>query len=273
MVRTRCVALLVLWSAGGVCAHGQQNPGLAVEPSGRSLAEPDATPVEKPVDLRRPQLQTSVWTEVVETDALREAAENGQGWAQTQMARMYLEPPETPERVKTAVMLLQKAAEQGDADALFQLGALYMAGYGVERSTELAFDYCKRAAELGHANAQYELAAMYALGRGTPVDPSLALQWGRKAVAQNHTKAKYSIGRMLLIGEDRARQAEAVRLLEQAANENINEAALLLAEAYADGLHGLPANRARAIKLLQPVAQRGHPEAVQLMERLDSSAD
>jgi TPR repeat protein len=171
------------------------------------------------------------------------------------------------------VALLEKAAGHNDADALFQLGALYMAGHGVERSTDLAFDYCKRAAELGHADAQYEVAAMYALGRGTPIDESLALQWGRKAVAQNHTKAKYSIGRMLLIGEYPEQKAEAVKLLEQAAGENISEAALFLAESYADGLHGLPANRARAIEILQPVAQRGHPEAGLLMQRLNSSAD
>lgn len=266
-------ALLAL-TLGASSALAQVSPGLSTKPTGRTLDDPaPPPPAEQPVDLSRTEPQQGSWMAVTEEDAILDAAAKGRGWAQTRLARMYLAPPETPDRIKMAVALLEKAAEQNDADALFQLGALYMAGYGVERSTDLAFKYCKRAAELGHADAQYEVAAMYALGRGTPIDESLALEWGRKAVAQNHTKAKYSIGRMLLIGKDPTKQTEAIKLLEQAANENISEAALLLAETYADGLHGLPANRERAIEVLQPVAQRGHPEAVQLMERLNSSAD
>jgi TPR repeat protein len=261
---------LICWSATAAA----QNPGVDTGTPERSLGRMDLQPASEPEpEAPAANAEPTPPAPLNEEALYRAAAERGEAWAQTKLAMLYLRPPTNRAREESAVGLLRRAAGQNDAEALFQLGALHMAGYGVGQSTERAFDYCRRSAELGHADAQYELAAMYALGRGTEVDEALALQWGRKAVAQNHSKAKYSIGRMLLIGEDPAQQTEAVQLLEQAAGDDIAEAALLLAEAYADGLHGLTVNRTKAIELLRPVAERGHPEAGQLMERLQSSPD
>lgn len=189
-------------------------------------------------------------------------------WALTLSAEGMLNSAKSATEVYEAVRLLKLAASQNEPAALYRLGALSMIGKGVPRSPIEGFEYCRQAAELGYAPAQYQLAALYALGEGTAPDEEKAIYWGRKAIAQGNAKAKYSIGRLLLLRAKPEEREEAVDLLTQASSEGIVEAAVLLAEAYAEGSHGLTPDAARARGILQGHADAGDPQAKEALEKI-----
>jgi TPR repeat protein len=197
----------------------------------------------------------------------------GEAWAQREVGKVYVAARDDTLQVERGARLLQQAADQNDAEALFVLGGLAMAGAGVSQSTMAAFDYCRRAAELDFADAQYELAAMYALGRGTAVDEGKALEWARKAMDQGNTKAKYSVGRLLLVGENPTNLKEAVDLLNQATDSGIDEAGILLAEAYYSGKHGLTQDTSAAVEILAKLSSRGNTKAGEIIERIKSAGE
>ena len=264
---------VTLAATTATAAFAQQNPGLSVQPSGRTLAAPEATPMEKPVDLLRPtRVQSTNETSPMD-DLLYAPGIQDSPWAQTKLAQEYIDAAKDDISLQQGVYLLRQAAEQNYPEALFLMGSLTMAGHGVPQSTEAAFDYCRRAAELGHAPAQYELAAMYALGRGTQMDTNKALEWARKAMDQGNTKSKYSVGRLLLVRETQADQAEALELLGQAIDSGIDEAGMFLAEAYTAGRHGLPKNKTKSMAILEKLSARGNTEAAEVLGRLRSTAE
>ena len=271
MICTRHIALCLAISASGFGASpalAQRNPRISTKPAGKAIGESVSTqPAEQNERPNSPGLRPANPTslQTVDEQLYIEAADRGEAWAQIQLAEVYLRPPTEPRRIEAAVNLLKLAALQDDAIALYKLGALAMEGRGMPPSPTTAFEYCKRSAELGYDKAQYELAALYALGRGTSIDEEEAIKWGRKAIAQENSKAKYSIGRLLLLREQPAQKDEAVSLLEQASAAGIAEAGVLLAESYAQGLHGLDKNAEKARALLQPHADAGNKEAVEML--------
>ena len=223
----------VIAGAMGASAWAQQNPGLTTQPSGRSLAEPDAPPAEQPVDLSRPEPEPPVFELTAEEQRHSEAAEKGNPWAQAQLGTVYVKSPQDPVRLQLGLELLNAAATAGIADAFFELAKMALAGRGMERSPSTAFDYMKQAAELGLPDAEYELASMYSDGRGTAKDPAAALQWARKAAANSHPKAAVAVGMIMLHSKDTATQTEGLEMINRAVALGNKEAILALATAYA----------------------------------------
>jgi TPR repeat protein len=251
------------------------HPGIDPKPSGRALSENiPMKDLERPtIDLSRPEPLGRSFDPSSTGDPTYDAAMRGEAWAQTEVGKSYVAATEDDLRVQQGVRLLQQAAEQNDAEALFILGSLAMAGVGIPQSTTAAFEYCRRAAEFDFPDAQYELAAMYALGRGTEVDEQKALHWARKAMDQGNTKAKYSVGRLLLLGEKEADLPEAVALLNQAIDNGIDEAGILLAEAYYSGKHGLTQDTSAAVEILGRLSARGNTRAEEIIARIRDSAE
>jgi hypothetical protein len=272
--------LPVLLAAGTGCRRAgpslaDDHPGIEPKPSGRALGEnlPIPDPERPTIDLSRPESLGQSFNPSSTGDPTYDAAMRGEAWAQTKVGKSYVASPEDDLRVQQGVRLLQQAAEQNDAEALFILGSLAMAGVGIPQSTTAAFEYCRRAAELDFPDAQYELAAMYALGRGTEVDDQKALLWARKAMDQGNTKAKYSVGRLLLMSEKENDRPEAVDLLNQAIDNGIDEAGILLAEAYYSGKHGLTQDTSAAVEILGKLSARGNTRAEEIITRIRASAE
>lgn len=257
MTRRRRVAVLVLWLAGGISAQGQQNPGLTVQPSGRSLAEPDATPVEKPVDLRRPEPAPVSLEPTLEEETFFAPAMRGEAWAQTKLGKLYMTAGGDPRRLEQGIDLLRKAAEQNDAEAIYLLASMAAAGAGLKQSNVEAFEQMKRAAELGFADAQFALGTMYFKGRGTTKNETAAVNWLRKAASGGNTEAMFSAGRIMLAQPDPEMRTEGLALMSRAIESGHLQATLMLATAYGRGSMGMPKDEAKAEALLKPAADRG----------------
>lgn len=248
------VALAVLTSP---LALAQQNPGLTTQPSGRTLADPDAPPAEQPVDLSRPERRPPILEVTTEEQAFFEAAGGGEAWAQTRLGKLYIESPGDEQRWGQGVTLLQQAAAQNDPEAIYLLASVTAAGHGVVPSDYDAFEQMKRAAELGWREAQFALGTMYFAGRGTGQDEAAALQSFRQAADQGQTEAMFSAGRILLSKSDPEQRREGLGLMGRAIENGHIQATLMLATAYGRGSLGMPKDEAKAEALLKPGAERG----------------
>ena len=69
----------------------------------------------------------------------------------------------------------REAAEQGHADAQSNLGLMYAMGWGVPKDDVQAVAWYRKAAEQGNADAQSNLGRMYAKGEGVPQDYAQAV--------------------------------------------------------------------------------------------------
>lgn len=235
--------------------RAQQNPGLATRPSGFSLDETNA-PAEQPIDLTRPNPQTAIDSTSGE-ELYFDAAMRGKAWAQTALAKIYLQRSEDPEKQRKGMDLLKLAAGQKDSEAAYLLANMTTAGAGVEQSQVAAMENLKKAAEQGNAEAQFNLAAMYGGGRGVARDSAMAEQWARLAAGQGHASAMFVLGEILLESETAEKRQEALTTLEKAASERNAPAAMLLASIYAQGQYGVTVDEMRAEALLKPFVERG----------------
>lgn len=273
MVRKRRFAVLVLWLAGGICAQGQQNPGLTVEPSGRSLAAPEATPLEKPVDLRRPDPAPVSLEPTLEEETFFAPAMRGEAWAQTKLGKLYVTASGDPRRLEQGVDLLRKAAEQNDAEAIYLLATMTAAGAGLEQSNVEAFEQMKRAADLGFTDAQFALGTMYFEGRGTTKNETAAVNWLQKAATGGKKEAMFSAGRIMLAQPDPEMRAEGLALVNRAIENGHIQATLMLATAYGRGSMGMPKDETKAEALLKPAAERGDPDCQMTLAALYKFGD
>jgi uncharacterized protein len=271
--------LLTVVVAGtlGASAQAQQNPGLSVQPSGRSLDGTASAAAEQLPDLSRPETQSHELISRPAADSLREtlqeAADNGKAWAQTRLAQTYLEPPKTRERIQTAIALLRRAAEQNDAEALYLLAKMSAEGLGVKPSDVDAFAQMQRAADLGLADAQFALGTMYFEGRGTAQNEAAAVEEFRRAAAGGHREAMFAGGRILLSKTDPETRAAGLALMNRAIENGHIEATLMLATAYGRGSLGMPKDEAKAEALLKPGAERGNAECQMTLASLYKFGD
>ena len=88
-----------------------------------------------------------------------------------------------------AVMLFREAAAQGDAWAQYTLGAMYGSGQGVPQDYAEAVKWYRLAAAQGQDAAQSNLGGMYWLGRGVPEDSVRAHMWFNLAASQGNNLA------------------------------------------------------------------------------------
>jgi TPR repeat protein len=114
---------------------------------------------------------------------VRPLAENGDGRAQSLLARMYYRGRGMRQDHVEALKWFRHAAEQGDAIAQFNLGVMYSEGDSVPKDKAEAERWYRRAADQGNPQAQYNLGLWYAQGEdGTP-DNVRAYMWFNLAAA------------------------------------------------------------------------------------------
>jgi TPR repeat protein len=264
---------LVVAGALGVSAQAQQNPGLSVQPSGRSLDEPDAPLVAQPVDLSRPQPQPPTVEPTAEEEAFFAPAMRGEAWAQTKLGKLYATTSGDEERARQGLALLRSAAEQNDAEAIYLLATMAATGAGVEQSDVEAFERMQRAADLGFADAQFALGTMHFEGRGTTQNETAAVEAFRRAADGGHREAMFAAGRILLSKTEPETRAEGLALMNRAIEHGHIEATLMLATAYGRGSLGMPKDEAKAESLLKPGAERGDADCQMTLASLYQFGD
>jgi len=95
---------------------------------------------------------SAVWA--LDTDGIRQLAEQGNPKAQAQLASLYLLGREGIEKdEKLAAIWMQKAADQGLVDAQVVMGALYDRGIGVDADRDKATQWYEKAAAQGHGTS------------------------------------------------------------------------------------------------------------------------
>jgi len=84
----------------------------------------------------------------------KEAARQGDAWAQCQLACMYLEGKGVGRSYKKAAQWLTSAADQNEPKAQCLLGYLYGTGKGVEKDVDKAIELLEKAMAQGHKYAR-----------------------------------------------------------------------------------------------------------------------
>jgi TPR repeat protein len=113
-------------------------------------------------------------------------------------------------------------------------------------------DLIKRA-ESGDGNAMAKLGYNYMKGKnGFKKDPKMAYTWNKKAHESGMFYGTVLMGWALLYGQGVTRcEKEGIMFMTMAAAQGSDYASFELGRALADGLYGLPVNKAEAIKWLQ----------------------
>ncbi len=86
-----------------------------------------------------------------------------------------------------------QAANNGDAFAQNEIAYMYAAGKGTPRDYTKSIYWYTKAAEQGLASAQYNLGLMYLRGLGTTPNKEIAMQWFQKSAAHGFEPARLAI--------------------------------------------------------------------------------
>lgn len=172
------------------------------------------------------------------------------------MSRLFL-------RIATvfAFLFAQPALSQidYDTDPVYQ-AARAAADSG--RNAE-AFPVIKRVAEAGFAKAQYNLAILYREGRGTAASPELYRKWIQASAAQELALALFTLGLDYDLGRGVAKDLpRALGYYERAAAAGNSMAAYNAGHIHLLGAGIVPANRSKAIQLLEKAANAKEPAAL-----------
>lgn len=165
-------------------------------------------------------------------DWLVQAAEQGHIKAAWQLV---LHPRSREEKLRW----LKVAAEGGMAEAQYQFYQALLKTYPGIESSESAYSWLNKAAKNRSSDAQYELGYHYITGNtglGIEKDANKARQWWEQAADNDHAEAMADLARYYKTGEAGFPRDP------QRAIERLN----WLADAYQEGLNGLPQDLSRA---------------------------
>ena len=99
-----------------------------------------------------------------------------------------------PKDENEAVHWFRLAADQGDKFAQYNLAFAFTNGRGVSASPKDAVRWYQKAAEQGMPQAQCELGLIYEHGLGVPVDYEKSVYWSRLAAEQQYAEACCNLG-------------------------------------------------------------------------------
>jgi TPR repeat protein len=199
---------------------------------------------------------------------LSQAAQQGQGKAQYELANRLAAKPDYPE----AMRWMKQAAEQtgllaADADirgkAALQVGSWYQAGLGEPKNPRLAHDWWQRSAKLGNRDASYQLGKECQRQHQDKL-VSACLEWFEQAAKRDHA------GAQLILGEWYASQpgadVDAVQWLEKAAEQGNRDAQYRLGLRYEQG-KGVSKRPDLAQRWYEKAAAQQQPDALLTLAR------
>lgn len=235
------------------------------------------------------------------------AAGNGQPSAARRLAEMLFYGVGVPKHVLKATDGFRRAAELGDACAARTMGNLAATGCGgVPHSAAQAAQWYLRAAEAGDAMSRFLLGEAYENGEGVAASPTDADGCFRRAAEQRHKGAEHALltphpplppvslkamppqsreawfrarngdaacmawaGGQFATGKGGfpISEEEAQRWFEMASDTGDKTAILLLASFHSSGT-GVPKDLDKAVRLLLPLAEKGHTAAQRELGRI-----
>lgn len=201
----------------------------------------------------------------------QETAGQGDAQAERYLGLMYEQGQGVIINMARAAEWYRKAAEHGDDKAQVKLGRLYQRGDGVPQDAKEALRWYRRAAEQGNATARGSVkllerqlglpATTFAEvpGQAAAARPASVPQ---PAAAGPSAQGLYDQGMHYLRGEGVMKdEAQAARLLRQAADQGHPRAQDELGTMYRCGLGGLRADPEEAYRWFHRAAQQGDASA------------
>lgn len=117
-----------------------------------------------------------------------------------------------------------------------------------------AQEACREPAQLGDARAQHHMASLALINR----DPATAAAWAVRSAGQQFAPGQLLLGNLYKEGQGvRKDHAQALKLMQQAADSGLPEALYELGIAYQQGIDS-EAGSARAVLYLTQAANQGH---------------
>jgi TPR repeat protein len=186
----------------------------------------------------------------------------GQDAAGCDLATMHLNGRGSaiPVDFNFGIRMLEQTAGRGHPMSNFNLGVIHMEGrYGKAVNLARAKECLLFAGENGVSDGYVKLGVILLKREG---NPTKAVEYFRKAVDMGDTAAFFIYGRLLMNGDGVPRDyREARRYLMEAAQQDIPQAMIALAEIEGDGLAGDPPDTKFARDLLLRAEGLGSAEA------------
>lgn len=131
------------------------------------------------------------------------AAENGLNEAWVCMALQCAYGLGVEKDSNRALDYVRKAVKENpaDANALCHLGMFYEQGIGTDVNMEQALTCYRQAAEMGNPMAYFNLGVCYFYGKGVTENIETALKWVRQAAEMDYGEAQYFLGLQYFVGE------------------------------------------------------------------------
>ncbi|MEO6396768.1 MAG: peptidoglycan-binding protein [Devosia sp.] len=182
---------------GFTAVPSQDMPPAFAAASGGSA---DTTPVAPLVESLDSPVTVEMPPEGIGPVELRQAAANGDGRAQFEVAAIYTEGRAVPQDFAQAAIWYERAAAQGFAPAQYRLGSLYESGEGLEKDLVTAKLWYERAAEKGNRMSMHNLAALYAGGALGKQQFDSAAKWFEEAASRGLTDSQFNLGMLYARG-------------------------------------------------------------------------
>ncbi|WP_208435361.1 tetratricopeptide repeat protein [Bartonella phoceensis] len=215
-------------------------------------------------------------------EALRRAEQNDP-FAQTLLARIYMEGCAVPRDGARAALWFERAAKQGEPQAQLRYGLMLFDGNFITQNQELGEEFIRKAVEAGVKEAYfyYGELILYKASREKQNLPGVtsesrenesveqALKWFLKGAALGDSEAAFAAARILSLGTLTRPKDDhnARKLMEVAAQNNHAPAQLLLAKWLVQGRGG-ETDLQRAFHLLRSNATNMVPPAQVSLARL-----
>lgn len=198
--------------------------------------------------------------------AVKKLAEEGDPFAQNELADMYLAGCGIEADASESVAWLEKSAAQGFWRSQNNLGNCCYRGIGTAQDFEKAAAWYRKAADQGYSWAQNNLGYCYGMGKGVQKDPKAALYWYEKAARQGISPAQVFVGNAYYYGYGTPENNQAaVSWFQKAADKGNAEAEYMLGECYYYG-SGVPENEDTAKTWYEKAADQGNEDARKALE-------
>jgi len=146
-----------------------------------------------------------------------------------------------------------KLAEDGDIFAQNELADMYLYGHGIEEDEEEGVKWLKKSADAGHWRSIMDLADRYSDGVGVLQDELKAIDLYKKVYELGLGEAANRIG---LIYDNQNNSEEAVKWFRKGFDKGHDWSGCNLSDYYSDGI-GVPQDKQKALELYKKVYELG----------------
>lgn len=193
---------------------------------------------------------------------LKKAADQGNYFAQREIANWYLHGFGTPQNKEKAITYFNKAADQGDPQAMIALGTYYISGTGgIEINFEKANQYFERATKIDTNRKLYTYIGNSFLKSKSEIGASFAIPWLEKGASAGDNTAEYLLSVCKLQGVGTPKNIpEGLAMLQQSADSGNPMAMADMGLIFEKGMFDQKENNKNAY-LLYTLALTGTPVA------------